>query len=144
LKTIRMLSDAGIPVRAMVAPVIPALTDHELEAIMGACAKNGAMAASYIMLRLPREVAPLFQDWLTEHVPDRATRVMNRVRDLHGGKDYDSTFGARMKGQGEWADLMAQRFEIALNRTGLQWKLPRLRCDMFRVPPKAGDQLSLF
>lgn len=144
LKTIRMLSDAGIPVRAMVAPVIPALTDHELEAIMNACAKNGAQAASYIMLRLPREVAPLFQEWLAEHVPDRAQRVMNRVRELHGGKDYDSSFASRMKGQGEWADLMAQRFDIALNRTGLQWKLPRLRRDMFRVPPKMGDQLSLF
>lgn len=144
LKTIRMLSDAGIPVRAMVAPVIPALTDHELEAILTACAQNGAKSASYIMLRLPREVAPLFQEWLVKYMPDRAARVMNRVRELHGGKDYDSKFGTRMTGQGEWADLMAKRFEITLNRTGLVAKLPPLRTDIFRVPPKAGDQLSLF
>lgn len=144
LKTIRLLSDAGIPVRVMVAPVIPALTDHELEAIMGACAQNGAKAANFIMLRLPQEVSPLFQDWLTRHVPDRAARVMNRVRDLHGGKDYDSQWGKRMTGEGEFAELMAQRFDIALKRTGLSRSLPKLDCARFRVPPKAGDQLSLF
>ncbi|WP_123791550.1 PA0069 family radical SAM protein [Pacificibacter maritimus] len=144
LKTIRMLSDAGIPVRAMVAPVIPALTDHELEAIVAACAQNGAKSATYIMLRLPLEVAPLFQDWLHSHVPDRAARVMKRVRELNGGKDYNSDFATRMKGKGEWADLMAQRFALALSRNNLTTDLPRLRCDMFRVPAKAGDQLSLF
>jgi DNA repair photolyase len=144
LKTIRLLSAAGIPVRAMVAPVIPALTDHELEAIISACAKNGATSAVYIMLRLPLEVAPLFQDWLNTHMPDRAARVMNRVRDLHGGKDYNGSFATRMTGTGEWADLMAQRFKLALNRNGLSRTLPALRTDMFRVPAKAGDQLSLF
>ena len=144
LKTIRMLADAGIPVRVMVAPVIPALTDHELEAILGAAATHGARAASYIMLRLPLEVAPLFEDWLATHVPDRAQRVMNRVRELHGGKTYDSHWGKRMTGEGEWADLMAKRFDISLNRAGLTTKLPTLRSDLFAVPPKPGDQLSLF
>jgi DNA repair photolyase len=144
LKTMRMLSDAGIPVRAMIAPVIPALTDHELEAIISAAAQNGAKAATYIMLRLPREVAPLFKEWLDTHVPDRAARVMNRVRELHGGKDYDSQWGKRMTGEGEWADLMAQRFDIAMKRAGMTAELPPARNDLFRVPPKAGDQLSLF
>ncbi|KAB6715341.1 radical SAM protein [Roseobacter sp. TSBP12] len=144
LKTMRLLADAGIPVRVMIAPIIPALTDHELEAIMGAAASHGAKAAGYIMLRLPLEVAPLFEDWLATHVPDRAQRVMNRVRELHGGKVYDSHWGKRMRGEGEWAELMAQRFDISLNRTGLMTKLPALRQDLFAVPPKAGDQLSLF
>jgi len=144
LKTMRLLTDAGIPVRVMIAPIIPALTDHELEAIMGAAASHGAKAAGYIMLRLPLEVAPLFEDWLATHVPDRAQRVMNRARELHGGKVYDSHWGKRMRGEGEWAELMAQRFDIALNRTGLMTKLPALRQDLFAVPPKAGDQLSLF
>jgi DNA repair photolyase len=144
LKTMRLLSDAGIPVRAMIAPVIPALTDHELEAIIVAAAQNGAQAATFIMLRLPREVAPLFQEWLEAHVPDRATRIMNRVREVHGGKTYDSQWGKRMTGEGEWAELMSKRFEIALNRAGLSRKLPPLRDDLFRVPPKLGDQLSLF
>jgi DNA repair photolyase len=144
LKTMRALSDAGIPVRVMVAPVIPALTDHELEAILSAAASHGARTASYIMLRLPLEVAPLFEDWLETHVPERAARVMNRVRELRGGKANDSNFGTRMQGEGEWAELMAKRFDIALNRTGLSRTGPRLRCDLFAVPPKVGDQLSLF
>jgi DNA repair photolyase len=93
---------------------------------------------------LPREVAPLFKEWLDTHVPDRAARVMNRVRELHGGKDYDSQWGKRMTGKGEWADLMAQRFDIAMKRAGMTAELPPARNDLFRVPPKAGDQLSLF
>ncbi|MBW6417680.1 PA0069 family radical SAM protein [Celeribacter sp. PS-C1] len=144
LKTIRALAEAGIPVRVMVAPVIPALTDHELEAILTAAATHGAKAAAYIMLRLPLEVAPLFEEWLETHVPDRAARVMNRVRELRGGKANDSSFGTRMQGEGEWAELMLKRFEIALNRTGLTREGTPLRCDLFSVPPKPGDQLSLF
>ncbi|PTQ68594.1 PA0069 family radical SAM protein [Celeribacter persicus] len=144
LKTIRALSDAGIPVRVMAAPMIPALTDHELEAILTAAASHGARTASYIMLRLPLEVAPLFEEWLETHVPDRAARVLNRVRELRGGKLNDPRFGKRMKGEGEWAELMAKRFEIALSRTGLARKGPGLRTDLFAVPPKPGDQLSLF
>lgn len=144
LRTIRRLTDAGIPVRVMVSPVVPALTDHELEAILEAAAEAGAVAASSIILRLPREVATLFRDWLTEHYPDRAARVMGRVRELHGGKDYDPDFGKRMVGQGQWAAMMQQRFKRATRKLGLDRSLPALRTDLFAVPPQAGDQLSLF
>ncbi|MEO9865281.1 MAG: PA0069 family radical SAM protein [Yoonia sp.] len=144
LRTIRRLTDAGIPVRAMVSPVVPALTDHELEAIVTACAEAGAVAASSIVLRLPREVAGLFRDWVTETYPDRANRIMSRVRELHGGKDYDPAFGTRMNGQGEWAALMKQRFRLITRKLGLDRDLPKLRSDLFAVPPKVGDQMNLF
>ena len=143
LRTIRYLTDAGIDVRAMVSPVVPALTDHELEAILEACKDAGAVAASSIVLRLPREVATLFKEWLTAHYPDRAARVMGRVRELHGGKEYDPNFGTRMVGQGEWAAMMQQRFKLATRRLGLDRSLPSLRTDLFARPPQAGDQLSL-
>ena len=144
LQTIRRLTDAGIPVRVMVSPVVPALTDHELEPILAAAAKAGAIAASSIVLRLPREVSGLFQDWLAEAYPDRAARILGRVRELHGGQDYDPAFGKRMTGQGEWARLLKQRFDLACRRLGLAYRLPPLRTDLFAVPPRAGDQLSLF
>ena len=144
LRVIRQLTDAGIPVRVMISPVIPALTDHEVELILQAAWDAGAVAASSIILRLPREVAPLFKDWLNTHYPDRAARVMNRVRELHGGKDYDPEFGTRMAGQGVWADLQRQRFRRAAAKLGLDRSLPRLRTDLFAVPPQAGDQLALF
>ncbi|WP_344848668.1 PA0069 family radical SAM protein [Celeribacter arenosi] len=144
LKTIKTLSEAGISVRVMLAPVIPALTDHEMEAIMAAASGHGARAASYIALRLPREVAPLFREWLSTHVPDRAERVMARVREMHGGQDYDPEWGKRMTGEGPWADLLAQRFAIALRKTGLSRELPPLDRTRFCVPPRTGDQLSLF
>ncbi|MDB5666816.1 PA0069 family radical SAM protein [Cypionkella sp.] len=144
LAVITRLAQAGIPVRAMIAPMVPGLTDHELEPIMQATRAAGASAASYIALRLPREVSGLFQDWLAEHVPDRAAKVMGRVRELHGGLDYDPAFGKRMRGEGLWADLMARRFQVAVDRLGMSVKLPPLRCDLFTVPPRAGDQLNLF
>ncbi|NDV01131.1 PA0069 family radical SAM protein [Pseudoroseicyclus tamaricis] len=144
LTAIRRLSAAGIPVRLMIAPVVPALTDHELEALIAAGAEAGAVAASYIVLRLPLEVAPLFRDWLTEHYPDRAARVMGRVQELHGGKDYEAEWGRRMTGQGPWAALLRHRFTLATERHGLSRKLPPLRTDLFARPPKPGDQLSLF
>ena len=144
LRTIRRLAEAGIPVRVMVSPIIPALTDHEMEAILEAGAEAGAQAASSIVLRLPREVADLFRDWVAEAYPDRAARIMARVRELHGGRDYDPAFGRRMTGQGPWAALMRARFQIACKRLGLARDLPELRCDLFRVPPRPGDQLSLF
>ena len=144
LRTIRRLTDAGVPVRAMVSPVVPALTDHELEAIVTACAEAGAVAASSIMLRLPREVADLFEDWVNETFPDRAARIMARVRELHGGKTYDPAFGQRMTGQGEWAALMKQRFQLGTRKLGLDRSLPQLRTDLFAVPSKVGDQLALF
>lgn len=144
LETIRRLSAAGIPVRAMVAPIIPGLTDPEIDPILAAVADAGAQAASWIMLRLPREVSPLFQDWLQTHVPDRAAKVMARVRESHNGADYSPDWGKRMRGEGIWADLISQRFAKAMARYGLLRDMPALRCDLFSPPPRAGDQLSLF
>lgn len=144
LQIIRRLFDAGIPVRIQVSPLIPALTDHELEAVMQAGRDAGAQAANTIPLRLPLEVSGLFRDWLEATVPDRAARVMGRVRELHGGRDYDPEFGTRMRGQGLWAELIHRRADVARKRLGLEEGLPALRCDLFRLPPKAGDQLSLF
>jgi DNA repair photolyase len=144
IKTIRRLTEAGCPVRVMASPLIPALTDHELEAILAAGREAGAVAASWIMLRLPGEVAELFREWLARHFPDRAARVMGRVRALHGGRDYDPDWGKRMTGEGPFADLMRHRFAVAVRRLGLATDLPPLRTDLFRVPPRAGDQLSLF
>jgi len=144
LRTIERLTAAGCPVRIMVSPVIPALTDHELEAILSAGRDAGAVGASWIMLRLPQEVSPLFRDWLAEHYPDRAARVMGQVRAVHGGKDYDADWGKRMTGEGVYAQLVARRFKVATQRLDLAHKLSPLRNDLFKVPPKPGDQLSLF
>lgn len=144
IATIRRLAAAGIPVRVMASPMVPALTDHELEPILTAGREAGAVAASMIPLRLPREVADLFREWLAEHFPDRAARVMNRVREMHGGRDYDAEWGKRMTGQGEWARLLKARFELSCTRLGLAKALPDLRTDLFCVPPRPGDQLSLF
>lgn len=144
LAAIRALSAAGVPVRIMVAPVVPALSDPELEAILAAGAEAGAQAASWIMLRLPHEVAGLFEDWLTEHYPDRAARVMARVREMHGGKAYSAEWGRRMRGDGHYARLVGARFDVAVKRLGLARTLPELRTDLFAVPPKPGDQLELF
>ena len=144
LAVIRRLSEAGIPVRAMLAPVIPGLTDHELEPMLKAVRDAGAVAASWIMLRLPREVSQLFQDWLAEAVPGRAAKVMARVRDVHGGRDYDPAWGRRMRGEGLWARLIAQRFDKTCARLELAAQMPPLRCDLFAPPFKTGNQLSLF
>ncbi len=144
LAIIHTLAAAGIPVRVQVSPLIPALTDHELESVLEAAAEAGATHATSIPLRLPMEVATLFRDWIETTFPDRAARVMGRVRELHGGRDYDPAFGVRMTGQGIWADLIKRRLNVARSRLGLTRGLPELRSDLFRVPPKAGDQLSLF
>ncbi len=144
LEVIRRLTEAGIPTRAMIAPVIPGLTDAELEPILKAVAAAGACAASYIPLRLPLEVSPLFQAWLARHEPGRAAKVMGRVRDLHGGRDYEPEWGRRMRGQGPWADLLARRFGVATRRLGLTAQLPPLRTDLFATPFSGGAQLSLF
>ena len=104
----------------------------------------GAIGASWIMLRLPHEVSPMFRDWLAEHYPDRMTRVMDKVREAHGGKDYDAEWGRRMRGQGGYAELIDQRFRLAVRRLGLSTDLPPLDCSLFRVPPRKGDQLELF
>ena len=144
LQTIRRLTDAGCPVRVMVSPMIPALTDHEMEAILTASSEAGAIAASWIMLRLPREVAPLFREWLEANFPERAARVIGRIRDTQGGRDYDPQWGRRMTGQGEFAKLMAHRFGVQTKRLGLEQNLPPLRTDLFATPIRVGDQLSLF
>ncbi|HBZ44446.1 MAG TPA: radical SAM protein [Maritimibacter sp.] len=143
IATIKRLAEAGVPVRVMAAPMIPALTDPDLEAILSAGRTAGARAASWIMLRLPREVSPLFQEWLAEHYPDRANRVMGHLRDMHGGKDYDSRWGHRMRGEGAYAEIMAQRFEVAAKRQGFG-TLPGLRTDLFTVPRAPSAQLELF
>ncbi|WP_322033644.1 PA0069 family radical SAM protein [Paraburkholderia sp. J76] len=119
LRTIRTLVEAGVPVGVSIAPVIPFVTEPDMERVLEACAEAGATSASYIVLRLPWEVAPLFQDWLTAHFPQRTERVMSRVRDMRGGKDYESAFSQRMKGTGLWADLLKQRFHNAVRRLGL-------------------------
>lgn len=119
LRTIRVLADAGIPVGVSIAPVIPFITEPDLERVLDACAQAGASSASYIVLRLPWEVAPLFKQWLDVHFPGRAERVMNRIREMRGGNDYDASFGTRMKGQGAWAELLKQRFERAARKLGL-------------------------
>lgn len=119
LKAIRALTDAGIPVAVSIAPVIPFVTEPDLERILEACRDAGAIAASYIVLRLPWEVSPLFEQWLQAHFPDRADRVMGRVRDMRGGKNYDASFATRMKGTGLWAELIRQRFTHAAKRFGL-------------------------
>lgn len=119
LRTIRTLTDAGIPVGVSIAPVIPFVTEPDLERVMEASVEAGAISASYIVLRLPWEVSPLFQEWLQAHFPDRAQRVMNRVRDMRNGRDYDSKFATRMHGEGVWADLIRQRFEKSAARLGI-------------------------
>ncbi|QJP74261.1 PA0069 family radical SAM protein [Burkholderia glumae] len=119
LRTIRALREAGVPVGVSIAPVIPFVTEPDLERVLEACAEAGATHASYIVLRLPWEVAPLFREWLGAHFPERAERVMARVRDMRGGKDYEADFRSRMKGEGLWADLLKQRFQKAVKRIGL-------------------------
>ena len=144
LATIRALARAGIPVRVMTSPLVPGLTDPEIEALLEAGAEAGATTASWIMLRLPREVSQLWQDWLAEHVPDRAAKIMTRLREMHGGRDYDPRWGHRMRGEGRYAELIAQRFRLHARRLGLDSEAPPLRTDLFAIPPRSGDQLSLF
>jgi len=144
LATIRALAGAGIPVRAMVAPVIPVLTEPEIEAILTAAAEAGACAASWILLRLPLEVAPLFRDWLARHAPLKAAHVMARLRQMRGGADYDAEWGQRMRGGGVHADLIARRFTLAVRRLRLDGAAAPLDCTRFAPPPRPGGQLSLF
>ncbi|GBH24992.1 radical SAM protein [Burkholderia vietnamiensis] len=145
LRPIRALRDAGVPVGVSIAPMIPFVTEPDMERVLEACADAGATHASYIVLRLPWEVAPLFKNWLAAHFPDRAGRVMNRVRDMRGGKEYDSDFSKRMKGEGIWADLLRQRFRQAVKRLGLNERGNGI-LDMSRfraaAPARVGAQLA--
>jgi DNA repair photolyase len=146
VETIRALSGAGVPVMVMVAPVIPFLNDPELETVLAAAAGAGAARANYILLRLPMEVKELFSQCLRTHVPDRAERVLNQVRDARNGHLYVSEFGRRMTGTGAYAELLAQRFRLACRRLGLNAGRPDetgLDTRRFHPPPAAGEQLSL-
>ncbi|MGO4765892.1 PA0069 family radical SAM protein [Cupriavidus sp. 2KB_3] len=136
LRTIRELTDAGIPVGVSVAPIIPFVTEPDLERVLEAAREAGAVYANYIVLRLPWEVRPLFQEWLEAHFPDRAERVMNRVREMRGGKDYDADFASRMRGTGIWADLMRQRFYKTAERLGFRYNRFELDTSLFRPPPR--------
>lgn len=136
LRTIRELTDAGVPVGVSVAPLIPFITEPDLERILEAAREAGAVYANYIVLRLPWEVRPLFQEWLQAHFPDRAERVMNRVREMRGGKDYDADFASRMRGTGIWADLIRQRFYKTADRLGFRYNRFELDTSKFRPPPR--------
>ena len=157
LRTIRTLVEAGIPCSVSVAPIIPFVTEPDIEKILQAAAEAGATSAHYTVLRLPWEVNTLFHQWLEAHFPDRAQRVMNRVREMRGGKDYDADFATRMHGEGVWADLIRQRFTKAAEKYGLgvnARRHERLDCAQFirpRVVPaavkptgKGASQLDLF
>lgn len=144
LETIRALSAAGIPVRVMMAPVVPGLTDTEIEAVFAAAQEAGARAASWIMLRLPREVEGLFEEWLADAFPERAARIMARLREMHGGRAYDPRFGKRMRGEGPYAEMIAARAKLAMRKHGLAGRLPALALDRFEVPLGSVRQPSLF
>jgi DNA repair photolyase len=142
LDAIRALSAAGIPTGVSIAPLIPAINDAEIENILAAAAQAGASAAMGLLLRLPLEVAPLFREWLAVHAPLKANHVMNLLRDMRGGKDYDAQWNKRMTGSGPYAELITRRFDLAAERLGLNirdWTLDRAQ---FAVPPRTGDQLS--
>ena len=145
LRAMKRLHEAGIPVGVLFAPVIPWVNDHELEAVLEAAAAAGAATAGYVLVRLPHEVAPLFRDWLQAHLPDRAERVMAAIRQMRGGRDYDATFGARMRGRGQYAELLARRFALAHRRSGFD-RRPRepLDCSAFIVPRRSSPQGELF
>jgi len=144
LKVIKQLTQAGVPVGVLVAPVVPAITDHETERILEAAAEAGATTASYVLLRLPYEVKDLFREWLTQHYPQRANHVMSLVRDARSGRDNDPNFGTRMKGTGPYAELLRTRFQLACRRLGLN--SPRgfsLDTTHFRQPGPRSSQLQL-
>ena len=144
LAAVRALADAGVPTVVMFAPAIPGLNDHEMEAVLERAAAAGARGAGYVALRLPMEIADLFQEWLATDHPDRAARVMSLIRQMRGGRTYDSRWGQRMKGQGPLAALMSQRFAAAKSRYGLKEKLPPMDLTRFRIPPRSGGQMDLF
>jgi DNA repair photolyase len=143
LKAIERLAAAGIPVGVMVAPVVPAITDHEMPKILEAAAAAGARTAGYVVMRLPGAVAGLFERWLEEHFPDRKEKVLNRVRDLRGGQLYDPRFGNRMRGEGLFADQIRVTFQTFKRRYGLDQPFPELSTAAFRVPGRV-EQLGLF
>jgi DNA repair photolyase len=144
LAAIETLARAGVPVGVMVAPVIPGLTDHELPAIVAAASRAGAGFAAKVLLRLPHGVKELFESWLQEHQPERRDKVMHRIRQLRGGRLYDSRYGLRGRGEGPFAAQLDDLFSLALRRAGLPSRGPSLSTEHFRVPKASGDQLDLF
>jgi len=145
LRVIQQLAQAGIRVGVLVAPVIPAITDHEMEDILAAAKEAGAGSAGYVLLRLPHEVKILFREWLAEHYPDRAKHVMSLINQTRGGKDYDAKFGQRMSGTGPYADLLRTRFELARRKCGFAegWDRYELSTELFRPPAPDQSQLTL-
>ncbi|MBZ9869686.1 PA0069 family radical SAM protein [Mesorhizobium sp. BR1-1-9] len=143
LEAIRQLADAGIPASVMVAPIIPGLTDQEMERILDSAHHAGAREAGYVVLRLPLEVSPIFKDWLLRHYPDRYRHVMSLIRSMREGKDYDSEWGKRMKGAGPYAWQIGRRFEITAKRLGLNAERRTLRTDQFVAAGKDQEQLML-
>ena len=143
LAALQQVAAAGVPTMVMAAPMIPAINDHELEAILERAAAAGAKSASYILVRLPLEIKDLFHEWLQAHFPDRAARVENLIRGARGGRLYDARYRTRMRGTGQYAELLARRFRIAARRLGLDRKLPPLDTSLFRKPTRKGEQLSL-
>jgi len=144
LETIRRLAEAGIPVTVLVAPIIPAINDHEIEAILKACAEAGVQEAGYVLLRLPHDLKDLMRDWLVDHYPDKLKHVFTLLQEARGGKDYDANWSTRQSGIGPYAWMLGRRFETACERLGLNKRNLRLRTDLFTVPPKETGQLSLF
>jgi DNA repair photolyase len=145
LRAVRELNAAGVPTGVMVAPVIPAITDHEMEAILEGAAEAGARWAGYVLVRLPYEIKDLFRDWLTEHFPDRAAHVMSLIQDMRGGRDNDPRFGTRMRGTGPIAELLRSRFKLACKRLNLNSgsrEIPE-RTQLFRPPVVEGAQFQL-
>ena len=143
LEAMRAIAEAGIPAGVLVSPIIPALNDHEIERVLEAARTAGATEASYVLLRLPLEVSPLFRDWLLRNYPDRYRHVMSLVRSMRGGKDYDAEFGKRMKGAGPYAWQIGRRFDLATKRLGFNPTRRQLRDDLFVPPLGTGVQLSL-
>ena len=144
LEAMRQLSEAGIPTSVMVAPIIPALNDSEMEAILSAAYEHGARDAGYVLLRLPLEVSEIFKQWLLEHYPDRYRHVLSLLRSMRGGKDYDMAWGRRMRGCGVYADQIAKRMRLATKRLGMKRRKEALRTDLFETPILPGSQMSLF
>ena len=144
LAAIRELSRAGIPTSVFVAPLIPALNDHEMERILDAARANGAMDATFTVLRLPHEVRAVWKEWMMEHYPDRYAHTMQVLRSMRGGRDNDATFGLRMRGSGPYAWQLERRFDIACRRLKLDPIRAPLRTDLFTPPVLAGTQMSLF
>ncbi|MFZ4805763.1 MAG: PA0069 family radical SAM protein [Hyphomicrobiaceae bacterium] len=143
IAAIKALSEAGIPTQVMVAPIIPALNDYEIERILDAAFTAGAREAGYVLLRLPVELKDIFREWLASEVPDRARRVIHVLQSMHGGRDYTADFGVRQRGTGPYAAQIAQRFRLAARRLGLNERRLALRTDLFRPPNGTGRQLSL-